>query len=111
MLCSPNKLKQELAKIKLFASYNGYPKRIVNSVIKKCDDMSIKKKEIHIDEHICNLYLALPYLGVKAEHIVKNTKRKLSHCFKKDKYVKFNILFKTTKLSFFIRQQKIEFLS
>ena len=36
---------------------NGYPKRIVNSVIKKCDDMSVKKKEIHIDKHICNLYL------------------------------------------------------
>ena len=34
VLCSPNKLKQELAKIKLFASYNGHPKRIVNSVFK-----------------------------------------------------------------------------
>ena len=61
-ICSHNKLKQELAKIKLFDSYNGYPKRIVNAIIRKCNDNQVTKKEICIDEKICSLYLALPYL-------------------------------------------------
>ena len=100
-ICSPNKWKQELFKIKLFAAYNGFPKRVINNVIKKCKESQTTKKTTRTDEHFNCLYLNLPYLGVNAEHIVRSTKRKLQRYFKKDICVKFNVQLKTTKLSFY----------
>ena len=46
-------------------------------------------------------YMFLPYNGKQAEAIVKRCKKRLLKLFKKDKRVKFEVCFQSTKTSFF----------
>ena len=106
-LCSPTKIKDELKKIRKFASYNGFPKWIVSSTIKKCNSPNNRNEQ---DEQWPTLFLSLPYIGNESEQIVKKSRRKLSR-FLKEK-VKINVFFKTTKLCFFTsNKDKIPLLS
>ena len=58
------------------------------------------------------LHAFLPYNGKEAEGIARRCKSRLSKLFKKDKKIKFNFQFKTTKVSFFTsNKDKIPFLS
>ena len=101
-ICSQNKLTAEFKKIKLFASYNGYPKHIVNSIFKKhkCND-DVSNNNDNVDDEITKLYLSLPYQGIKGEHIVKKMQHKIHHCFKKDITIKLIVTYNTTKLAYF----------
>ena len=111
VICSPIKPQQELAKVKMFALYNGFPKALWMLFLKSATEIKLFKEE-YLMMNKYSLYLALPYLGVNAKHMVKKTQRKLVGCFIKDKYVKFNIQFKTTKLSFYASaKEKIPQLS
>ena len=62
-LCSPGKLKNEIESIKRFASYNGFPRWIVSSTIKKCNQQRIQEDE----DDSQSLVLSLPYLGKESE--------------------------------------------
>ena len=101
-LCSPNKVATELKNIKKFASYNGFPKWIVRSVIQALNKprrTETDQNQEDVDSTI--LYMSLPYSGKEAESIVRRSKKRLSKLFKKEKNVKFNIFFQSTKISFF----------
>ena len=101
-LCSENKILTEIKNIKLFAAYNGYPKQIVNSVLKKCRENENKQRDDEIDDSVVpQLYLKLPYQGINGEKIVKKMKRKLRHCLKKDLNVSINVYYSTTKISYY----------
>ena len=97
-LCSANKLTEEVKTIKKFASYNGFPKWIVDKTIKMANHQSASNED-NQEQEPTTLFLSLPYIGSQSEQIVKRTKKKLAR-FLKEK-VKINAFFKTTKLSFF----------
>ena len=111
-LCSPSKLSMELATIRRFASYNGFPKWITRKVIK---EGLRPRKDIdneHETEELNTLHLFLPYNGQEAESIVTRCKKRLVRLFKNGKKVKFNIHFQSTKVSFFTsNKDRIPFLS
>ena len=97
-LCSANKLTEEVKSIKKFASYNGFPKWIVDKTIKMANHQPTSNED-NQEQEPATLFLSLPYMGSQSEQIVKRTKKKLTR-FLKEK-VKINAFFKTTKLSFF----------
>ena len=106
-LCTPNKLKEEMQKIRKFASYNGFPKWIVNSTIKKANQQRQRDDQ---EEEYTSLVMTLPYIGNESEQIVKRSKKKLAR-FLKPK-VRINVFFKSTKLCFFTsNKDKIPFMS
>ena len=108
-LCSPSKLSNELSNIKMFAAYNGFPKWITKNIINPSsrNDQSTEK-----DPEEETLYLFLPYCGKEAETIVKRSKKRLTRLFKKEKKVRFSIIFQSTKLSFYTsNKDKIPLLS
>ena len=98
-LCSPGKLQHEIKNIKKFASYNGFPRWIAKNIIKQ----SLTRRNAHETEDTNKetLYMFLPYNGKEAENIVQRCKRRLQKLFKKEKYVKFDVSFQTTKISFY----------
>ena len=100
-ICSPNRLNVELQNIRKFASYNGYPKYVVNSIFKKSTEKDDNRENNEEDKEMANLYLRLPYQGMSGEHLIKKMKRSLHHCFKKDVNAKINVYYNTTKLSFY----------
>ena len=106
-LCTPEKLKNEIANIKRFASYNGFPSWVVKSTIQRCNQRRTDDNE---DDDIPSIFLSLPYVGKESEQIIKRTKKKLARTFKEK--VKINVLFKSTKISFFTsNKDKIPLLS
>ena len=79
--------------------------------MKRCQELSKKEKK-QCDEDITTLFVYLPYIGKESEYIVKRCKRKLFRMFDTKKKVKFNVQFRTTKLSFFTsNKDKIPFLN
>ena len=95
-LCSPARLKNEMENIKRFASYNGFPRWVVNSTIQTCNQTRADESQ---EEEIPSISLSLPYIGKRSEQIVRRTKKKLAKTFKEQ--VKINVFFKSTKLFFF----------
>ena len=58
-ICSPNKLSAEFKKIRMFASYNGYPKNVVNAIFKKCEHQDDENKHNDtIGEDITRIFIA-----------------------------------------------------
>ena len=99
-LCSVSKLKSEIKSIRRFASYNGFPRWVVNKTIKQSLRPSTKRSDDEDQERV-ELYMFLPYFGKEAENTVERTTKRLFKLFKKDKKVIFKIQLQTTKLSFF----------
>ena len=99
-LCTPNKLnKAELDNIKRFASYNGFPRWIVNKIMKQ---VSTNRSINNDEEEVKNtIYMFLPYAGKEAESVVLRCKKRLFKLFKNNLKVEFRVHFQTTKLSFY----------
>ena len=111
-LCSPSKLSKELATIRKFASYNGFPKWIARKVIKEGLQPRRENNDEQETEELDTLYMFLPYNGREAESIVTRCKKRLSRLFKNGRKVKFSIRFQTTKVSFYTsNKDRIPFLS
>ena len=111
-LCSPSKLSKELAIIRKFASYNGFPKWITRKVMKEGLQPKRHTNDEQEAEELDTLYMFLPYNGQEAESIVIRCKKRLSRLFKNDRKVKFNIRFQSTKVAFYTsNKDKIPFLS
>ena len=110
-LCEPSKLAQEIAKIKKFAAYNGFPKWIVQSVVKRV--LQPTQRTNH-DEDIDQetIYLTFPYIGNQGESVVQKCTKRLSKLMKREKNVVFKVFLETTKLAFFTsNKDKTPFLS
>ena len=58
---SSNKITVEFKKIRMFASYNGCPKNVVNAMLKKHKSKDeVNNHNNTVDEDITKLYLTLP---------------------------------------------------
>ena len=111
-LCSPGNIKKEIANIKRFASYNGFPKWMGNKEVERYQHQQPQKEKKENDEDSTTLFMFLPYIGKESEYIVKRCKRKLFRMFENKKKVIFNVQFRTTRLPFFAsNKDKIPFLS
>ena len=99
-LCSPRYLQQELKSLKDFAAWNGFPRKIVNSIINRASN---KKKvsqttEIVTDERP-KVFFSVDFAGSHGENLIKK-------CFKKlNRFTNQNVNFVThysvKKLSFY----------
>ena len=74
-ICSPGKLNLELSNIRRFASYNGFPSRVINGIIKKVSKQTLNQNLPGNAEQEDAIYFSLPYQGQKGESIVKSCKR------------------------------------
>ena len=70
-LCTPNKLADEIKNIKRFASYNGFPRWIVNKVIKQSTEPTDRPTQEDQDTDTVDLYMFLPIFGKEAEAVVQ----------------------------------------
>ena len=108
-LCSANKLNEEIRNIRKFASYNGFPKWVVNKTIKTANQRNHREVE-DTEEQPKSLILSLPYIGKQSEQIVQRSKKKLSRFLKEKVIIK--TFFKSTKLNFFSsNKDKISLMS
>ena len=80
-LCSANKLKDELANIKRFASYNGFPRWIVSKLIR--ESTNPRPRTLEDDEDTHSIYMFLPYAGKEAETVILRCKKTSLQTFQK----------------------------
>ena len=103
-ICSSNKLSQELKLIKRFASWNDFPKYIVNSIFCKTLWAQQDKGEPNLTakqkEHVM-IYFRFRYYGDKGFQLLKSCIRKVKANFENDQPVVFNILYEVCKMEFF----------
>ena len=96
-------LNQEINLIKDYAAWNGFPKRISNSIIKRAlqvnNSNTTMSKKANTDS--VKIFFNLNYSGETAERMVKSCIKKLYRNFKREINVKFVTHYKTTKMSFF----------
>ena len=104
-LCDPSKLKHEIRNIKKFASWNGFPRWIANSVIKKALQPQPRHQEreetLQCQEQTETIYLSFPYLGSQGETLVKRATKKMGRLLKREKNVQIKVFMETTKMSFY----------
>ena len=100
-ICVKGQLHKELTKIKCFASWNGYPKHIVNSMIKRIlsKDVSKPNTEKKKDENTPKIYFNLHYAGDQGEQLLKKCFKKLQRSLNREAI--FVPKYTVTKLSFF----------
>ena len=100
-ICSKSKLPGELHTIKQFASWNKYPSKVVNSIIKRVlskptlEDKTTKET----DPNEQKVYFNVNYAGNTADNLIKKCWRKLARCTSKK--VNFFTKYSSTKMSFF----------
>ena len=110
-MCEPSKLAQEIAKIKKFAAYNGFPKWIVQSVVKRSLQPTQRTNHDE-DTDQETIYLTIPYIGNQGESVVQKCTKRLSKLMKREKKVVFKVFLETTKLAFFTsNKDRTPFLS
>ena len=103
-ICSPTRLPAELKKIKQMASWNGFPKYLVNSLMKRfIQNLSTVRQSAETEPVVESvvIWFNMPYLGNRSLSIfqtcVKKIKRNLNLEGKK---IIFKQRFKTTKISY-----------
>ena len=96
-ICSKENLANELSAIKKFASWNGYPKHIVNNIIKR--SLTKKKTITNENEKLPVVYINVDFTGDKGEHLLTQAIKKLRRCT--NQKVIFKTCYSVTKLSFF----------
>ena len=98
-ICSTDvAFNKQIKNIKKLMSWNSYPKQVHNSLLKRLNSNMNKTKEQTADDHK-KVWLNLPYLGDKGEHLTKSLFQKLNKCFNEN--VKFIKGYKTNKLAMF----------
>ena len=104
-ICSPNKLQSQIKIIKRFASWNSFPKSIVNTLINKALTTSANKENIktNLDEKSKEIviYFRFPFYGDKGFALMKSCLRKIRSNCKKDHPINFRLLYDVTKMEFF----------
>ena len=103
-ICAPNKLSSEINTIKKLASWNDFPKSVVNSIINKTLNTPPSNESSNSIEEKSNeitIYFRFPYYGDKGFSLFKSCIRKIKSNCKKDQPVTFRLLYDVTKLEFF----------
>ena len=86
-------------------SWNGYPKYVVNKVIKnlveRYKDNVVQNDSVNSDEDdLSQVFVRLPYCGPTGERLVRKCISRISRQLSKK--VRFKILYKTNKISDFV---------
>ena len=100
-LCHRDKLKREILNIKQFASWNGFPRSVVNKIIQNATKPRQPTTEDKDTSQLTTIWLRLPYGGPTGEQLVKSLQRKLRHCIKANTNVKFKVTYSTHKIGFY----------
>ena len=79
-------------------SWNSYPKQVRNSSLKRFNSNINKTREQTVGDRK-KIWINLPYLGDKGDHLTKSLIQKLNKCFNEN--VKFIKRYKTNKLRMF----------
>ena len=106
-ICSNATLfNNQINKIKRFMSWNDFPTKVRNFLIKKlkanlCNDSNITLHGSNDnDDSVPKIWLKLPYLGRQGEFLVKNLIRKVRRSLKI--HVKIIVVYQTKKTPFFL---------
>ena len=100
-ICTENKLSGELAEIRKFAAWNGFPKKLVNSIIKRTLDQT---NNVRTNDEKCNnttIWLKLNYHGEHCQQLVRSLQRKLRRCIKRNNNLLLKVTFSTNKICFY----------
>ena len=104
-ICAPNKLSSEINIIKRFASWNDFPKSVVNSIISKTLNTPSNNEGPNINitakSNEITIYFRFPYYGDKGFSLFKPCVRKIKSNCKRDHPIVFRLLYDVTKLEFF----------
>lgn len=104
-LCSTSSLTHELNHIRKLASWNGFPKRIVNKIINRLvntdTSANATAEVVNNDDLTVTIWFRCPYLGTKGEHLTRSVIRKIKRYCRKDLLIKFKVMHDTTKVSCF----------
>ena len=93
-------LPNELSIIRKFASWNGFPKNIVNGIIKR--SLQVKDKPTEKDDNkVVTIWVKLCYHGNKSQQLIRNLERKVRRFTTKDVKLIFKTTYTTTKLCFY----------
>ena len=92
-ICSDNKSRRELARIKDLATWSGFPKRVGQAIVKnKLKRLSpvnnIKRIENNTDAE--TIWINIPYLGNTGDQLLQTLKRKLKRHLIND--VRFKVI-------------------
>ena len=101
-VCSEENLPKELQLIKKFASWNSYPKNIVNAIIKRVLSKETLTNVVISNEQkdkIPTVFINIDYPGEKGEHLLKKCFKKLGRSTKQK--VNFVCRYSVTKILFF----------
>ena len=104
-ICAPNKLSSEINIIKRFASWNNFPKTVVNSIINKTLNTPSNNEVPSIyntkKSNEITIYFHFPYYGDKGFSLLESCIRKIKSNCKKDHPSVFRLLYDVAKLEFF----------
>ena len=99
-------LNQQIKKISLFMSWNGFPNYISKALLKRLKSNSQKSSDNtsmndvkNKNEKVTEIFFRLPYAGIKGEQLVKHCLKKIKRSLKID--VKFVVIYDTKKFSFY----------
>ena len=100
-ICSRKRLlKNQIKLLEQFMSWNDFPKCIRKSLMKNiCKEAPKHEKNIVNKDNIPTIWIRLPYIGNKGEHLLKQCIRKLKRNCNTD--IKFVILYNTEKISYY----------
>ena len=110
-ICSTKFFNVELKTIKKFAFWNKYPKKVVNSIIKRILSQSAGREcGTSQVENAQKVFLNIHYAGDIGDQLIKHLWRKFKRCINGN--VNFITMYSVTKMSFFtIMKDRIRFLS
>ena len=106
-VCSKENLPKELQLITKFASWNGYPKNIVNAIIKRVLSKETLTNDVISNEQkdkIPTVFINIDYPGEKGEHLLKKCFKKLGRST--NQKVNFVCRYSVTKISFFTNMKE-----
>ena len=115
MICSSKELfDNQIRKLKLFMSWNGFPTNIRALLINKLTRNNKKNSRFDSCTHEnipkAKIWLRIPYLGKQGENLVRNCVRKIRRYLKDP--VDFVVIYNTKKISYFLpNKDKIPNLS
>lgn len=102
VICSDDNFKTQLKTIKKFSSWNGFPKFLVNKIVKRALTTPNRPTENNNDNNdVITLWVRIPYLGDSNTILVKSLINKLRRYFQTNKTIEFKIIYTTTKLSYY----------
>ena len=98
-ICSKDILfSKQLQIIRKYLSWNGFPRHIRNSILRRLTNNTNSFAPI-TETEVTKIYFRVPYAGVTGEQLVKSCIHKMKRFLKKN--VKFIVLYDTKKVSFF----------